>query len=300
MPKVSVIVVAYKSAATLGKCLSSLPPDTEVIVVDNSPPTVVPGDRIYVPMERNEGFGRACNVGLRLAKGEVALILNPDAWARSPEDVNRIVDALEDKSVIAAGGRLLLPNGAVQLSCARELSLWRVFLEQSLLEKLVKGYWIDTSNLREPMKVPQVTGACFAMKRVDGQFLAFDERFFLYCEDTELMKRLSLFGDILHVPSSVFHHELGASSQENRWWAVACYNRGKELYFAIHHGKLQAVLCLLINRSGAALRSVVYGLLTLLTLGLAPRFRLGLGMFLKVLSAPLDPYRNAPWTRREP
>ncbi len=300
MPKLSVIIVAYKSDATLGKCLSSLPIDAEIIVVDNSPPTTIARDAIYVAMERNEGFGRACNVGLTRAQGELALILNPDAWADSPQHVDRLVSALDDQSAVAVGGRLILPDGSVQLSCARRLTLWSVFLEQSLIEKIVKGYWIDTSQDSAPRIVPQVTGACFLMKRINGQFLRFDERFFLYCEDTELMHRLSKLGDIIHVPGAVFHHELGASSDTNRWWAVACYNRGKELYFRIHHGKPSAWLCLLINRLGALLRLAIYAAVTLVTLGLAGRFRKGFATFWKVLLAPLDPYKNAPWSSREP
>jgi len=300
VPKLSVIIVAYKSDATLGKCLSSLPRDAEVIVIDNSPLTKVSDDIIYIPMERNEGFGRACNVGLEKACGDFALILNPDAWADSPEDVDKLLSALEELVAVAVGGRLLLPNGAVQLSCARRLTLWSVFLEQSLLERIVKGYWIDTSQDKSPRKVPQVTGACFVMKRIDGRFLSFDERFFLYCEDTELMVRLSNHGNIYHVPDAVFHHELGASSEANRWWAVACYNRGKELYFSIHHGKTSAVICYLINRLGALLRLMIYSIATLATLGMIARFRKGLATFWRVLFAPVDPYKSAPWTSRKP
>src|SRR5690606_8399235 len=131
---------------------------------------------------------------------------------------------------VAVGARLLLPDGSVQPSCANRLTLGAVFLEQTLLEKVFGRYWIDTSRDTTARKVPQVTGACFAMRRVDGQFLRFDDRFFLYCEDTELMKRLSEHGDVYHLPTAVFHHELGSSSSKNRWFAVACYNRGKELY----------------------------------------------------------------------
>jgi len=300
VPKLSVIIVAYQSETTLGKCISSLPPDAEVIVVDNSPPTAVPTDIIYMPMAQNEGFGRACNAGLGRATGEYALVLNPDAWANSPEDVESLVTTLERLRAVSVGGRLLLPNGNVQPSCARELTLWSVFLEQSLLEKVAKGYWLDTSRDLEPRKVPQVTGACFLMKRIDGEFLRFDERFFLYCEDTELMRRLSKHGDIYHDPNAVFHHELGASSKSNRWWAIACYNRGKELYFEVHHGAFQSRTCFVLNRLGASMRLMIWSLTVIGTLGCVARFRLQVSTFWRVLVAPNDPYEKAPWSRREP
>jgi GT2 family glycosyltransferase len=114
------------------------------------------------------------------------------------------------------------------------------------------------------------------------------------------MVRLSNHGDIYHAPDALFHHELGASSEANRWWAVACYNRGKELYFAIHRGKAQAVICFYLNRSGALLRMIVYAIATVVTLGTVARFRKGLATFFRVLFAPADPYKKAPWTPRKP
>jgi GT2 family glycosyltransferase len=67
----------------------------------------------------------------------------------------------------------------------------------------------------------------------------FDERYFLYVEDTDLCYRLSKLGRIRYVPEARFVHELGSSSA-SRWQAVALYNRGKELFFELHHGKAKA------------------------------------------------------------
>ena len=298
--KVSVIVVAFRSAETIDRCISSLPEDAEIIVVenvaesDNIGETALP-PRVYrVRNEINTGFGRACNQGIEIASGDYALILNPDAWADSAEDVARLSNFMEQNAdCVAVGGRLMLSNGKVQLSCARELTLWRVFLEQALLEKIAFGYWIDTAAVSQPVEVPQVTGACFMMKRINGDFLRFDDRFFLYCEDTELMKRLATHGNIYHEPNAVFHHELGASSIANRWFAVACYNRGKELYFEIHHGKLSSFLCFTFNRLGALLRLLIWTVATLATLGRFRKFIVNAAMFAKVLFAPLNIYREA-------
>jgi GT2 family glycosyltransferase len=299
VPNLSVVIVAFKSRETIGKCVASLPADSEVFVIENLSGTdeidasSLPPNVRHVRMESNVGFGRACNVGLTNASGKYALVLNPDAWADDPSDVHALVDFLETQpNVVAVGGRLLLPDGSVQLSCARELTLWGVFLEQTLLEKLLFGYWIDTSGALEPVKVPQVTGACFAMKRINGMFMAFDDRFFLYCEDTELMKRISKHGAIVHLPNAVFHHELGASSDKNRWFAVACYNRGKELYFHIHHGKAASMFCFLLNRSGALLRLAIWSVAAVVTVGTIRRFRENVATFAKVLFAPLDVYRT--------
>jgi GT2 family glycosyltransferase len=113
-------------------------------------------------------------------------------------------------------------------------------------------------------------GACLMMRPVER----FEERFFLYCEDTELCYRLRRHGQILYVPQAEFTHALGASSTGNRWWSVAMYNRGKELYFRIHHGTSHQVVCLFINRLGALLRLMIKPWQT--------------AMWIKVLFAPVN------------
>ena len=114
----------------------------------------------------------------------------------------------------------------------------------------------------------------------------FDERFFLYCEDTELCKRLRRHGRIVWVPSCVFKHDLGASSQK-KWEAVARYNRGKDLYFSIHHGRLASLVCFVLNRLGALGRMIVWGVASIVTLCLVGTIRQKFVTFLFVLFAPI-------------
>lgn len=123
----------------------------------------------------------------------------------------------------------------------------------------------------------------------------FDERIFLYCEDTELCSRLKLHGDILYVPEARFGHELGTSSRDNRWRSVALYNRGKEQYFEIRHGQMAARICRLFNRFGASIRVFGWMLLSMVTLGLKPNFLDQIRLWIRVLTAP----RLGPPTRQD-
>ena len=224
------------------------------------------------------------------ATGDLVLFLNNDASAEEGA-LRRLVRAMNDESVVASGGMLKHPDGRVQPSCCNALTLWAVLCEQTFLEKLfprsrvLSPYW-ETARIlagteRESHDVEQVMGACLMVRPVER----FDERFFLYCEDTELCRRLRSHGRIVYVPGAEFVHELGASSAE-RWEAVARYNRGKELYFRIYHGRGASLVALLLDRLGATLRMLAWGVPCLLTAFLHAGLRGKSAMFFRVLTAP--------------
>jgi len=102
---VSVIIVSWNSARFLERCLSALAQQTqrsiELIHIDNA------SDDDSIAMVRNDfpsarqiindtnrGFSAAVNQGVRLAKGEFVLLLNPDAFLE-PEYIDRLVAALD-------------------------------------------------------------------------------------------------------------------------------------------------------------------------------------------------------------
>jgi N-acetylglucosaminyl-diphospho-decaprenol L-rhamnosyltransferase len=258
MPSVSVIIVSYNTREKLRRCLSCIEPYHEVIVVDNaSSDGSAEMVRVHFPHVRlisnieNRGFGPANNQGASIASGEWLLYLNSDCYA-SPGAIRGLASALDSQQAVAGAGKLLNLDGTLQESVAAELTLWMVFLEQTFLERILRrfgmGYW---RTRFASGTVAQVMGACLMVKR---GLETFDERFFLYCEDTELCKRLSRRGFILYLPDYAFTHELGSSSSENRWLAVARYNLGKELYFAIHHGRMAEIACWTLDRLGAFIR----------------------------------------------
>jgi GT2 family glycosyltransferase len=264
-----------------------------VIVVDNAShdgsPELVAREFPHVNLIRNQdnrGFGSANNQGIDVATKPYTLFLNSDAYAE-PGAIDRLALEMEEEGVAAAGGRLLNPDGSLQNSSANALTLWAVFCEQIWLEKmfpksgLFSPYW-NSWRFQTPADVEQVMGACLMVRTGVARF---DERFFLYVEDTDLCFRLRKLGTIRYVPEARFLHELGSSSGI-RWQAVARYNRGKELFFDIHFGRGQAALCWALNRFGALLRLAVWGLASLATLFSVGRFRRQASGFLRVLFAP--------------
>lgn len=295
LSRVSVVVVSYNTQDKLRQCLAAIEPDHEVIVVDNASsdgsPEMVYRDFPRVKLIRNRnnrGFGAANNQGIEAASRELVLFLNSDAYA-FPGAINLLANQFTSPSVVGAGGQLLNPDGSRQNSSANSLTLWAVFCEQTLLEKLypnisfLSPYWNSQKLGDRTSAVEQVMGACLMIRPRER----FDERFFLYCEDTELCYRLRRHGKIYYVPAARFTHDLGSSSASNRWVAIARYNRGKELFFRLHHGPASMSVCWLLDRMGALLRLLVWGVAALGTAGKRPRFREQALTFWRVLSAPM-------------
>jgi len=289
-PDVSVIIVSYNTRELLRECIESILCEqgdglgVEVIVVDNAS---ADGSAAMVaeqfPQVRlianpdNRGFGAACNQGLEIAQGRYALILNADIRAQ-PGALQRLVafmDAHPDAAI--CGGQLRYPDGRIQPSCARDLTLWWVFCEQSMLAKLFPrtrlfgGYWRTHWDFSATIETEQVMGACMMLRR---PFPRFDEDYFLYCEDTDLCYRVRQAGGrIYYVHDAVFMHHLGASGEPQRAQMVIYYNCGKERYFRKFHSAWQARVCRWLNKGGALLR-VLLGLGgVVLTLGRHAGFR---------------------------
>jgi N-acetylglucosaminyl-diphospho-decaprenol L-rhamnosyltransferase len=298
---ISVIVVSFNTREKLRRCLQCIERSHEIIVVDNNStdgsvemiksnfPWVV-----LVDNDENVGFGMANNQGSQLALGDLHLYLNSDAYAK-PGAIDCLASVFEDSNVVAAGGRLLNLDGSLQSCTATELTLWKVFCEQTYLEKLLpkskwaNAYWTTMQNQdkQDPWETEQVMGACLMVRAEKGNPLElFDPRFFLYCEDTDLCKRLRKHGKIIHVPEAEFFHELGSSSQKNPAMGIIRYNWGKELYFRIHCGVLSEYGCFVLNRFGASLRLGAWIIASALRLGRKNNRSQMISSFWNVFTAP--------------
>jgi N-acetylglucosaminyl-diphospho-decaprenol L-rhamnosyltransferase len=232
-----VVVVTYESAAELAGCLTALPREARVVVVDNAS-----RDRSaelarelgaqVVRNPRNRGFAAAANQGARLGNGDLVLFLNPDAAIREP-DLRRLVAALEgDPRLFAVGPRLRHPDGGEQRA-------WWPFPSAA-------ATWAEALGLRRlwPPRagadgaVPFVVGACMLVRRRQFEALGgFDERFWLYGEEADLCYRARRRGwRVGHVPDATARHVGGASGHHLGRLAFEHFQRGTEHFILKHQG----------------------------------------------------------------
>jgi GT2 family glycosyltransferase len=222
------VVVTHDSAGVLPDCLSSLAANgVPAIVVDNasrdsSREVAAAHGALTIANPRNQGYGRAMNIGVRAADGaEFCLVTNPDASLEAP-CVAALVAAAErypDAAMLAP--RIVEPDGRL------------FFQSRSLLSPGHLNVRGDAMPPSGDACVPFLSGACFLVRR--EAFLAaggFDDSIFLFYEDDDLCRRLREAGwSLVHVDGAAVRHIRGASAPaapgrvfRTRWhqaWSLA-------------------------------------------------------------------------------
>jgi GT2 family glycosyltransferase len=178
-PSVDVVVVTYRSEATITACLASVmgSAPASVVVVENAS-----GDEAanlaeaagatVVRNDDNVGFARAANQGARRGRSEFVLFLNPDA-VLTDGAWDAMLAAAVDESVAVVGADLVHPDGTAQRSRWPFPSPGGMWIEALGFDRL------RSLDPRESF----VVGACFLVRRRCFEALGgFDEAYWLYGE----------------------------------------------------------------------------------------------------------------------
>lgn len=220
MRDVDVVVVAYGSEPTIARAVASARRDDvvrDVVVVDNASPdrsadeAARAGARV-VRAEANRGFGAGCNIGVAATAAPYVLLLNPDA-AVAPGTVSGLRRALAgDASVGVIASDVVDADGVPQPVRRRFPSVWRTPLEPGLAGRLDERWY----RRRSPRggTVDWVSAACALVRREAYEAVGgFDERYFLYSEETDLCARLADAGwTVRWVPGLATVHLSGRST----------------------------------------------------------------------------------------
>ncbi len=188
---------------------------------------------------KNLGYGAAHNIGIRQALAEHSeyhLVLNPDIKFDSS-----IIDVLKNyadrhKDVVYMLPKVLYPNGEIQYLCKllpTPLDLiGRRFLPKKLTQRRNDRYILKSSGYDKIINPPCLSG-CFMFMRTSvlkEKRLEFDERFFLYCEDFDLMRRLHAVGKTIYYPKVQIVHNHEQDSYKN-WKMLFTHMKSACIYF---------------------------------------------------------------------
>ena len=206
----TVIIVSFMSEKVIHDCISSIPKDIKIIIVDNSNNRYFKNDieKKYnnvrcILSENNIGMGAGNNYGLNEINTDYGFILNPDVVLRS-NTIDEIIFASKKVDTFS----IIAP-----------------MMEEEDYPNYKSETKKDVKNLNdEPFKVDSVDGFAMILNLSRLNKLEnfkskkyFDENIFLYLENDDLCKRVSQSGENIYVvPKSKIKH-LGAKAVDEKY-----------------------------------------------------------------------------------
>lgn len=227
IPKIFVIILNYNNLATLNDCLNKVfmsdYKNFEVVVVDNdSHDGSLEKAREhfsrahFIKNSANVGFSQGNNVGIRYALEKFAdfvLILNSDAFIETTTLTQLLLASTQNPSAGILSPLILDKNNAVWFAGG-----------QIDWKKMCAQHIRTTSTKNMPYTTEYICGcAMFVKKEVFKEIGLFDERYFLYYEDTDFSYRAKKSNyDLLIVPQlKITHFEQSNSTKSAKtYWLV--------------------------------------------------------------------------------
>lgn len=276
-PDVAIIAVTYNSSAVIRAFLHALPEalgdidSAAVIIVDNSSsdgtPQIVHESApwaVVIPTGENLGYAAAINIGLRRCRARRGTyILNPDA-VPAPGSVALLLEAADsDRQIGMAVPRMLDSTGQLKYSLRREPTLLRALGEALLGGRRSARYPPLGDLIRDPdfyvdgATADWATGAAlFVPTHASDIVGSWDERFFLYSEETDYALRLRDHGlRVQLVEAASVTHPGGDMSRSPWLWSLVAVNRTR--LYAKRHGRVVSALYWLVVLANECARSLL-------------------------------------------
>jgi N-acetylglucosaminyl-diphospho-decaprenol L-rhamnosyltransferase len=249
--RLSVIIVSANSASWLRPCLTTVyeragDVDLDVVVVAaGCTDETVPLVQEEFPHARtisceNRGFAYANNRALRTVEADCFLLLNPDTEILEGSFAD-LIDRLGSRPTVGlVGVRQLDSDGQVFPTIRRFPNAIRSLFEALGSERFpFRASWLGERVLNLEVYDQDVTcdwtsGSFMLIRWETLQSAGFmDERFFLYCEETDLCLRIRQAGwEIRHFPYLTILHHANKSGWNPRLDAQAAF--AKRQYFEKH------------------------------------------------------------------
>jgi GT2 family glycosyltransferase len=218
--KISIIILSFNNyQETTGKCLNVLSSDSdfrnwEVIVVDNASDTNTQQQLAeathrypevnFVYNSQNVGFAAGNNIGIKLATGDIFILLNSDAFP-PPGMLGRLIEHFARDTQLGMVGPVT--NAAGNEQCIYTKA-------NNMEEKIKEGLLYATSGEHITLPAYRLDFFCVAIPRHVFKLVGgLDEKFGRgYYEDLDYSLRVKAAGYRLGVAEDTFVYHRGSSS----------------------------------------------------------------------------------------
>jgi len=263
---ISLLVVNYRTAELAFEAIRSARAASseplQVVVVDNScDPTEAgmlrPAADTLLVSDSNRGYAAAINAGRRACEGSAIVVSNPDVTF-DRHSIDRLVAALDRASAAgpalfwdSAGewhlppGDLLTGREKIDEVLATRSRAWREQRDRRRILRRI-AFW----SLTETTAVRMLSGAVMAIRTRDfDEAGGFDERFPLYFEENDFLRRLtSTRKRISFVPDARCRHLYNQSAGQEAEAAAARYATSEMKYLEKWNGPFAARLLKKLER----------------------------------------------------
>ena len=260
MPDLSVVIVNYNTRDLLRNCLLSLRASQglglEIIVVDNASSDgsaeMVRADFPEVRLlaqSLNSWFCAGNNIGIRAAKADALLLLNPDTNV-APDALAQMLGFLRDNPDYAGvTSQLRYPDDAIQRTCSRRTGYRDLLLDHSALGYLLPGLRRQAKARRfygewdrqSDRDVEVMPGSCAMLRR---QGIQLDEDLLLYFPEDTLALAQERKCRYLSA-AKIWHHEKSATGS---FFATRIFFRDMLVYCRKQFGMPRMLLLWLLSR----------------------------------------------------
>ena len=209
MKNLTVVIVTYKtSEKIIFDCLKSIDGNVKVLIIENSENFKYKNQILsqfsnvdIICTGKNLGYGSGNNYGIKAAKSDYVLILNPDVTCSKDffPNLNDLISKTEDFSII--GCQYLHDD---------------IFMPAGFFDKKKNNEFVTKfreSNNESLLAVEWVTGCSMLLnlKKFNTSSI-FDQNFFLYFEEFDLCKSIIKNGNKIYTSDKLKIHHLGFKS----------------------------------------------------------------------------------------
>lgn len=233
MTKVTCSIVLYNhSVNEVVELITSLEKSIAIngiFVIDNSANSIENHFQYFKKVKyyhtpQNPGYGASHNFAFSKAyPSDYHIVINPDILLE-PYVIEKLAKFMDlNKDVGLVMPMVKYPNGEIQYLCKRLPTpfdlIFRRFLPKpirSYFQKALDNYELRTLDYQKQHDIPNLSG-CFMFLRseVFRMLSGFDERFFMYLEDTDLSRRIGEISRTTYWPEVSIIHAYAKDSYKN-------------------------------------------------------------------------------------
>lgn len=276
--ELSIVICNYNTRKILKNTLFSIYKNTkgiafEIIVVDDgSTDGSVEMIKKYFPKIKviknikNLGYSKSCNIGTKLSKGKYILHLNSDVNFTKNTSMNLIMQFMDEHPNIGICGCKIIKNdNSLDLACRHAVptlrnSFFQMFSLYKLFPKIKSiNYYMTYLPDNQITKVGGLGAFMLIRRKLIDEIGYLDDRFFIYCEDTDYCYRTIKAGwDIYYFPKIKAKHMHGGTTNQFRLRALLIFHKGIYLYYRKHYADRNFFLVNLIVYLGILIRLILF------------------------------------------